>query len=370
MTDFLGIIFAYKKYPELRELVQSRTSASLPVCGRYRLIDFALSSMRNAGITDVGVVMQQDYQSLLDHLGSGKPWDMSKHSGGLRMLPPFGLPDYHKGNYAGTMEALIASSSYIKDMPQNHVVLLLGGLCGNIDLEKACSQHLHSDAGITAICGNYQPDIMHHRYIIGSDGYISGLLYDRMGPGEGVPSLEGYIIDKDLLLELIDTCRSQDMHRFHQDAISMYLARGGKMLPYMHTTYARFVRTVDGYFAANMDMLDPVNRAAVFPADRPVLSKFSEGVSTYYGTESSSINSLVADNCIIEGSIENCIVFPDVHIGPGASLKDCIILKGTRVGAGAILDHIIADKDVTVSPNITLLGNAKLPIVIPKGAEI
>ena len=98
MKDFHGIIFAYSAAPELRELVGARTAASLPFCGRYRLIDFALSSMRNAGILDVGVIMQRDYQSLLDHIGSGKAWDMSRRNGGLRMLPPFGLPEYHTGN--------------------------------------------------------------------------------------------------------------------------------------------------------------------------------------------------------------------------------------------------------------------------------
>ena len=116
MKDFHGIIFAYNTFPELRELVKSRTAASLPFCGRYRLIDFPLSSMRNAGILDVGVIVQRDYQSLLDHIGSGKPWDMSRRDNGLRMLPPFGLPEYHKGNYTGTMEALNAVSTYIKDI--------------------------------------------------------------------------------------------------------------------------------------------------------------------------------------------------------------------------------------------------------------
>ena len=370
MNDFHGIIFAYKAYPELRELVMNRTSASLPVCGRYRLIDFALSSLRNAGITDVGVVMQRDYQSLLDHLGSGKPWDMSKRIGGLTMLPPFGLPNYHRGDYSGTVEALNAVSNYINEINEKYIVLLLGNLCGNLDLEKVCQQHRHSDAGITAICGNYQPDVMHHRYVVGDDGYIKKVLFDRVGPGEGIPSLEGYVINKDILLELMDRCKSEDKYRFHQDAISLYLNEGGKMLPYIHTTYARFVRTVNGYYAANMDMLDPVNREAVFPEDRPVRTKMPEGVSTYYSVDAKSHNSLVADNCIIEGSIENCIIFPGVRIESGAQLKNCIILKDTTIGQGTTLDHVISDKDVTFSPGISLIGSENLPIVVPKGATI
>ena len=131
MNNYQGIIFAYKSYPELRELVAERTAASLPICSRYRLIDFSLSSLRNAGIVDVGVIMQRDYQSLLDHLGSGKPWDMSRRTGGLRMLPPFGLPAHHRGDYSGTIEALNAVSSYIEEIPKKYIVLMIGNLCAN-----------------------------------------------------------------------------------------------------------------------------------------------------------------------------------------------------------------------------------------------
>jgi len=143
MNNYQGIIFAYKSYPELRELVAERTAASLPICSRYRLIDFSLSSLRNAGIVDVGVIMQRDYQSLLDHLGSGKPWDMSRRTGGLRMLPPFGLPAHHRGDYSGTIEALNAVSSYIEEIPKKYIVLMIGNLCANINLREVCRVTRH-----------------------------------------------------------------------------------------------------------------------------------------------------------------------------------------------------------------------------------
>lgn len=370
MKDFHGIIFAYKSYPELRELVQNRTAASLPVCGEYRLIDFALSSFRNAGITDVGVIMQRDYQSLLDHIGSGKAWDMSKHNGGLKILPPFGLPQYHKGDYAGTIEALNAVSNYIKEIPQKYVILALGGLCANIDYDAVCHQHLTSGAGITAICGNYHPDLVHNRYVIGEDGNVERILLDRIDDTEGVPSLEGYVMSKELLLELMDTCKAKSLYRFHHDALRMYLENGGIIRPYMHTSYARFIQTVEGYYEANMNMLDPVNRAAIFTEDRPVRSTPIEGISTYYGVDAKSKNCLVADNCVIEGSIENCIIFPDVHIGANTVLKNCIVLSHSRIGANVALEHVITDKNVTITDCVSLVGNSKLPIVVPKGATI
>ena len=118
MADYHGIIFAYSAAPEMGELVRERTSASVPFCARYRLIDFSLSSLRNAGIRNAGVIMQRDYQSLMDHCASGKAWDMTRKNGGLKLLPPFGLPEYHSGDYVGTMEALNAVSTYIEDIKE------------------------------------------------------------------------------------------------------------------------------------------------------------------------------------------------------------------------------------------------------------
>jgi len=198
MKDFHGLIFAYYTDARLRELVSMRTAASLPFCGRYRVIDFSLSAMRNAGIVDVGVIMQRDYQSLLDHLGGGKAWDMARRTGGLRMLPPFGLPEYHRGNYAGTMEALIAVSSYIKDVKAKYFVLMLGDMCANIDLTLPMEQHRKSGSPITAICTD-RADAEGFRmtYLTDEQGKAKQILVDAVNEKEGLLSLEAYIINKD-----------------------------------------------------------------------------------------------------------------------------------------------------------------------------
>ena len=370
MKDFHGLIFAYSAAPELRDLVNTRTAASLPFCGRYRLIDFALSSLMNAGILDVGVIMQRDYQSLLDHIGSGKSWDMSRKAGGLRMLPPFGLPEYHKGNYTGTIEALNAVSTYVRDIPQKYIVLLLGNLCANIDLTVPMEQHRSSGAAITAICSDHTPDGLHHRYVLGEDGFVQRILFDREGDGEGIPSLEGYIINKDVLLDLMDKCRAQNLYRFHKDAVAMFLREGGLMDTYIHPGYAVTVRSVDAYYKASMDMLCAENRRQLFPAQRPVRTRTFEGVSTYYGENSAAVNSLIADNCIIEGSVENCIVFSGARIGKGAKLRNCIVMRGCVVGSWSELNNVIADKYTVFSPGVTLAGSEKLPMVVPKNTKI
>jgi glucose-1-phosphate adenylyltransferase len=370
MSKYHGIIFAYKDAPELGDLVRERTVASLPFCGRYRLIDFALSSMKNAGITDVGVIMARDYQSLLDHIGSGKAWDMSRRSGGLRMLPPFGLPEYHTGNYIGTIEALNAVSTYVRDIPQKHVVLMLGSMVANIDLDAAIRQHESTDSDITAIVGDAKPMGTHHRFIVGPDGYVRGIDLYRRNDGAGMPGLEGYIIHKETLLDLMDRCKAMNLYAFHKDALTLFLSGGGKMDVYIHRGYATAIRTVEEYYKANRDMLDPELRRQVFPAERPVRTKIQEYVSTYYGEEAVVRRSLVADNCVIEGEIENCIVFSGVRVAPGAKLKNSIIMRGVTVGENARLSYVVSDKLCIFSEGTEIVGSPKLPTVVPKRAKL
>ena len=370
MRNYHGIIFAYHAQPELRELTAARTAGSLPFCGRYRLIDFPLSSLRNAGILNVGVIMQRDYQSLLDHIGSGKAWDMSRKAGGLRMLPPFGLPEYHTGDYIGTMEALNAVATYMRDIEEDWVVLMLSNLCANIDLQAAIRQHEKSGAELTAICADHTPMGVHHRYIPGEDGFVQRIALYREGESEGMPSLECYIVHKDKLLALMDRCRAENQYLFHRDALNLFLADGGKMGLYIHPGYANAVRSVEHYYKISMDMLDSAIRRQLFPADRPVRTKEHEEVSTYYGEEAAVRNSLIADNCIIDGQVENCIVSSGARIEAGARLRNCIVMRGCTVGRGAQLDCVIVDKYVTFTPGVKLTGNPKLPVVVPKRSEI
>lgn len=370
MNDFHGIIFAYSASPELRELVSRRTAASMPIFGRYRVIDFALSSLRNAGIRDVGVIMQRDYQSLMDHVRSGKSWDMSRKDGGIRLLPPFGMPGYHSGNYFGTMEALNAVGDYVRGIPQKYVVLLLGSMCANLDLRAAAHMHLHSGAPITAICSASVPDAPAHRYIVGPDGYVKEALFYQRDEGRGFASMEGYIIDKELLVKMMDECAAKNLYRFHRDAIAAYLAGGGKMDIYLHEGYYQPIRSVDLYYRANRDMLDPEKLHDLFCPERPIRTRHSALVSTYYGEKAVSKCSLIGDNCRILGTVENCVLSSEVVVEEGAYLKDCVVMRRTTIGKGAKLESVIVDKDCVISPDVELKGNEKLPLVVPKGSRI
>ncbi|MBR0160839.1 MAG: glucose-1-phosphate adenylyltransferase subunit GlgD [Oscillospiraceae bacterium] len=369
-NKYHGIIFAYSEAPELGDLTRERTVASLPFCGRYRLIDFALSSLRNANVTDVGVIMARDYQSLLDHIGSGKDWDMSRRSGGLRMLPPFGLPHSHTGIYSGTIEALNAVAAYIRDIPQENVILMLGSLLANIDLSAAIAKHEAGDAEITAICAEGPTVGLNHHYFTDENGYVKEIHLYRGDSGSGLKSLEGYIIRKDVLLRMMDECASRNQYAFHRDGIAHFLELGHKMDVYIHTGYVCAIRNTAQYYIASMDMLDAEKRHQIFPADRPVRTKIHEEVSSYFGEHAVAKNSLVADNCIIEGELENCIVFSGCRVGADTKLKNCIIMRGVTIGEHAELSYIISDKYAKFSDRTRLFGSPKLPTVVPKKSEI
>ena len=367
MPDLHGLVYAYHSSPALGELVTPRTSASLPFCSRYRLIDFALSSMTNAGVRDVGVIMQRDYQSLLDHIGSGKDWDLSRLSGGMRLLPPFGMYDSHIGEYRGCMEALSAVRSYIRDIKQNHIVLFRGDLAVNIDLRDVFEAHVNSGCEITAVCTEspckggggirFIPDTPEtSRQLLFSDTEKEGTL----------TPIEVYIINKQLLLDLIEWCSSNGKLHFHRDALTHYLSEGGTVGLYLHKGYTARICSVSNYFSANMDMLKAEYRSDLFSDENPVYTKGRSSASTYYGENSSAKNSLVADGCYIEGELENCVLFRGVRVKKGAKLKNCVIMQDTIVGENASLSYVISDKYTVFSNNLVLSGSHLLPIIVPK----
>ena len=373
MKGLHGIIFSYEKHDELRELTEARMPASVPFAGRYRLVDFILSRMVNAGITDVGVVLQGNYQSLLDHLGSGKDWDLSRSHGGLRLLPAFADTQktaHLSREYRGKMEALAGVRSYLQGIRQDHVVLADSDLVINIPLQDVYQAHLASGADITAVCTSDitgPGDVTYFK--LDGTGRITEVLYPLNDPKGCHRSLEVYILSKELLLSLVDECMSHDEASF-RSAVLQAKVSSLHLQSYVWDGYAAQVRTLKGYYMRSMELLDPAIRREVFPAGRPIHTKERSEASTYVDPAGTCCNCLVADGCTIEGTVENSILFRGVSVARGAEVKDCILMQDVVISQDAVVQHVIADKNVVIMESRTLMGHENYPMTIAKNSKV
>jgi glucose-1-phosphate adenylyltransferase len=367
MNDVHGILFAYRANPELRELTSSRNTCSLPYGGRYRAIDFTLSGMVNAGVNDVGVIVHTNYQSLLNHLGSGKDWDLSRKHGGLRILPPFSYASKHReGNYRGRMDALAGIYSYLQSIRQEYVILAGGDLAANLPMREICDRHIATGADITAVCTRTpKSDPKNSTYFtMGADGRVSDVSVNPFAPA-GCESLEVYVLSKSLLLSLVDHCAAHNLFSF-SGGVLQNMVHSLKIMPFVFDGYAARLQTVAGYFTRSMELLDPAVRADLFLPLRPVKTKDQSNPSTYYGPSGKSANSLIADGCVIEGEVVNSILFRGVRVEAGARVENCILMQGTTVQQGAVLKHTITDSNVRVNSGRMLMGHETYPLAIAK----
>ena len=371
MNDLHGILFAYRSDANLGELTRPRNTCSLPFGGRYRLIDFMLSNCVNAGITDVGVVVHQSYQSLLDHLGSGKDWDLSRKHGGLRILPPFSYTELGHGEYRGSMEALAGVYDYLEDIRQDYVLLAWGDIAINLPVAEVFEQHLSSGADITMVCTpTLKGAPRFSEYVeISEEGRITDLSIHHTAADKALESLEVYILYKRLLMDMVDYCSAHDVTNFSR-GVHQPRMKSLKMMPYVHRGYVGRFQSVGDYYQRSMDLLDPSIRADLFNPARPIRTKDQSNPSTYYGPDAKSTRSLVADGCFIEGEVENSILARGVIVEKGAKVTDSVLMQGTVVKAGASLSYVIADKDVTVNEGRMLMGHATYPLAIAKGSVV
>ena len=373
MKGLHGIIFAYEAHNNLRELTDNRMPASVPFAGRYRIIDFILSSMVNAGITDVGVVLHGNYQSLQDHLGSGKDWDLSRMHGGLKLLPPFAHVE--RGGllrqFRGKIDALSGIRSYLQEIRQDHVVMSNSDLIINLPLQDVYRSHLASGADITAVCTSIPAEASEDGtcFRLAEDGRITETLYALRDTSGCYRSLEIFILSKKLLLELVDECASHDQYIF-RSAVMQGMADRLHLHSYVWDGYAARIRSLKEYYDRSMEMMDPAVRREVFLSERPILTKERSDSSTYIDPSGCCVNCLIADGCTIEGSVENSVLFRGVSIARGAEVKNCILMQDATINRDAVVHHIIADKNVVVLEGRTLMGHATYPLAIAKNSTV
>ncbi|MBQ8933280.1 MAG: glucose-1-phosphate adenylyltransferase subunit GlgD [Lachnospiraceae bacterium] len=370
MSGIHGIIFAYQKRANLQELVSLRASASVPFGGRYRAIDFGISNLVNAGASDVGVIVHERYQSLLDHIGTGKDFDLSKKRGGMRILPPFAAEGSLGSDiYRGKMEALGSVRSYIADSRADHMVLMDGDLVTNLPLRDIYEKHLESGADITVVCGDDSFYVDRGTYYsTDENGRVTDILFNVHTP-KGRRGLEVFVISKKLLLDLIDDCVSHDKYSLRKDVLQ---ARKDELVikTYVWNGFAAQVRSVKEYFDRSMQLLLPSIQKDLFCAERPIRAKSADKSSAFISPGGSVHNSIIADGCSIYGTVENSILFPGVTVEKGSIIRNCVLFKETFVGQRSEVAFVIADKRVQFAPGSTIIGSVSYPIVIAKESKI
>lgn len=370
MNRLHGIIFSFERRNDLRELGEIRSASSMPFGCRFRTVDFSLSSLVNAGTTDVGIVLHGQYQSLLDHLGTGKDWDLSRKHGGLRLLPPFNYQqNWGVMPFRGKMEALSNVRSYLDTIRQDYVVLMEGDLVANLPLADILEKHIQSGADITAVCGNDSFATQNGTYFEkNAEGRITQVLYHLNTP-RGFRGLEVYILSTALLKKLVDECRAQDQFSWRRDVLQ---AKKDSLFinSYIWSGFAAQVRSVQEYYDRSMQLLNPAIRKELFAPERPVRAKANDLAPSYVGEGGRCVNSMMADGCSIEGVVENSVLCTGVVVEKGASVHNCVLFKGTVVRSGAQLSHVITDKYVEILPDRTLMGHATYPIVLAKGSRV
>lgn len=371
-SNALGIIFPNSYDGLVPDLVGERLMASIPFASRYRIVDFILSSMVNGGIDNVSILVRQNYLSLMDHLGSGREWDLTRKNGGLNIVPPFAEKSVTM--YNGRVEALASILDFLKGQKEKYVILSDANLAVNFDFKALIDAHVASGADITVAYKEEEipagllkahtsnKDLYYTLDI--EDGRVTGLQINSKETGVHNFSMNIYIIDREVMIEQISDAFVHGYVYFERDILEPQL-KDLNVQAFKFDGYIAHICDMESYFNENMKLLDDANLDALF-ANSPIYTKIRDDNPTRYISGAKAANIMAADGCIIEGEVENSILFRGVKIARGAKVKNCVLMQDTVVEAGASLEYVISDKDVTITEGKELKGNDTFPVYVAK----
>lgn len=364
----LGLLFSNMHDETLPEFTAVRAIGSVPFGGRYRLIDFALSNLVNAGVSKVGVVTKSNYQSLMDHLGSGKAWNLSRKSEGLYFLPPFGGGEER---YGGRITSLASVVPFLRNSKEDYVILSDCHFVGNIDYGNLIQAHVDSGADVTVAClsGTLPKNIASPVVTTNETGRITDMIITDHSDGPVVYGLGLYILSRQLLLQIIDTAVSRNQQSFEWDVLQRHVS-DRRLFAYVVPEYTMVISSLESYFRANYALLDAEVREKLFVSERPIYTKVRDCAPALYRLHAAVSGSLIADGCQIDGSVENSILFRDVHVAKDAKVRNCILMQGSLIGANSDLDYVVTDKYVCVRDGRTLKGCDEYPVTIRKNTMV
>lgn len=372
-NDLFGVIYTGESNMQLRDLTYSRSIAAVPFGGRYRCIDFMLSSMVNTGITNVGVICQKNYHSIMDHLGTGKEWDLRRKSDGLFILPPFVTKD-NTGIYKGTVDALRSCMGYIRRSSQQYCVMVGSHTIFNTTFDEMLDQHIETGADVTVMY-SHEPsepgddEFDNARLIIDGNGRVSDIELNPYQARSDAQSCDAYIIDKSLLEYLVEEAATRANYDWMRDVL-LQKVNSLKIYGWCYNGYVARINSMTSYFNHNMALLDREVREDMFNPSHPIYTKIKDEVPAIYGPDARVSNSIVADGCIIDGEVENSVLFRGVRVGRGAKISNCILMQAVEAQEMCELDHVVLDKSVTVKRGRKLMGHQSFPIILRKGAIV
>ena len=373
----VGLIFSNIHDTSIPELTRMRTIGSVPFAGRYRLIDFALSSMVNSGISKIGIVTHNNYQSLLDHLGNGKDWDLARRSGGIKILPPYiSAFDNAAANkfYTSRLEALMGTLNFLSRCNEDYIVMSDCDVICNIDLDDVITKHAETGADITFVTkvgdltGVGETEQL---TLIKADENcdVTDVISDKYND-EYQLYINIMVMKRQYLLNVIENAISHGHHSFLHDIIRHNVGKA-KYMVYNYDGFYAHIGSMASYFECSMKLLETDARDRLFGVkNRPVLTKVRNSAPTRYCEGAKVTNSVVAEGCVIEGVVENSIIFRGVKVGKGAVVKNSILFQDTYVCDGAQLNCVIADKNVIIKDGRMLSGHESMPFYIGKNMSV
>lgn len=370
MNNVMSILFASGNESKLNELTLHRTTASLPFGGRYRLIDFTLSNLANSGITQIGIVTRSNYQSLMDHIRQGRDWDLNRKNSGISVFPPF-VYNSSRDVYKGKIEAIYSIMSFLTRAKEDYVVISNCNVAMNIDITEVINKHIESKAKVT-ILSHTGYTTTSRRIVIETDekDMITDIFETEFaGNEEKLISLNAYVIEKNLLIEIVQKAYARGLVDFEKDVL-FKLVDEKSVYAFRVESYAAIIDDVKTYYAESMNLLNFETRDALFENERKIYTKVKDSVPTIYQENAKVKNSLLADGCVINGTVENSILFRNVRIEEGAVVKNSIVMENGVVGKNSSLQYAITDKDVTITENRNISGFITYPIVIVKGKKV
>ncbi len=371
-ANALGIIFPNSYDSLVPELVGERLMASIPFAGRYRMVDFILSSMVNCGIDNVSIIVRKNYHSLMDHLGSGREWDLTRKNGGLNIVPPFAEKTVKV--YNGRVEALASIVDFLRDQKEKYVVMSDANTAVNFDFKAMLNAHIASGADVTVAykaealprsaveSNNIHQDLYYTLDI--EDGRVQELHINEKAEDIQNFSLNIYIIDRELLIEQIRNAYVHGYIYYERDILAPQI-KTLNVQAFEFTGYTARICDMKGYFDENMKLLDSANLDALF-SPNPIYTKIRDDNPTRYIAGSNVKNIMAADGCVIEGQVENSILFRGVKVAKGAKVKNCVLMQDTVIEEGASVEYLITDKDVTITAGKEMKGTDTYPVYVAK----